>query len=214
MYEPVHFRVEDRVAVVASVRANPLGLLISNGDTGIIANPIPFLLDEEGEALVLRAHLARANPQGQALVANPQALVVFQGLSHYVTPEWYPTKREHGKAVPTWNYTHVQMRGRAELREDRAFLLPHVTAMTQTHEGARETPWAVTDAPDDYIEAQLRAIVGIEIKVERWSGKFKLSQNRSEIDRAGVIDGLAAEPDAAGPQMAAEMKAQAGKTQA
>lgn len=213
MYEPLHFRVEDRAAVIASVRANPLGLLISTGEGGIIANPIPFLLEEEGEAQFLRAHLARPNPQWQALMQNPEALVVFQGLSHYVTPEWYPTKRENGKVVPTWNYTHVQMRGRACVREDREYLYRQITALTKAHEGSRETPWAVTDAPDAFIEAQMRGIVGIEIKVESWSGKFKLSQNRNEGDRAGVITGLAAEPDAGSQQMAREMKAQAGKMQ-
>ena len=213
MYEPLHFRVEDRAAVIASVRANPLGLLISQGEDGIIANPIPFLLIDEGEALFLRAHVARPNPQWQALAANPEALVVFQGLSHYVTPEWYATKRENGKVVPTWNYTHVQMRGRASVREDREYLYRQITALTAAHEGARAAPWAVTDAPDAYIEAQMRGIVGIEIKVESWSGKFKLSQNRNEADRAGVIAGLAGERDAGGQQMAREMMAQAGKMQ-
>jgi transcriptional regulator len=172
---------------------------------------VPFLLIDEGEALFLRAHVARPNPQWQALAKNPAALVVFQGLSHYITPEWYATKRENGKVVPTWNYTHVQMRGRAAVREDRDYLHRQITALTVAHEGGRATPWAVTDAPDAFIEAQMRGIVGIEIRVDHWSGKFKLSQNRNEADRAGVITGLAAEPDEAGRQMAAQIKAQAGK---
>jgi transcriptional regulator len=211
MYEPIHFRIDDREAVFASVRANPLGLLISQGEAGIIANAIPFLLEEEGEALFLRAHLARPNPHWQALAQNPDTLVVFQGLSHYITPEWYATKRESGKVVPTWNYTHVQMRGRASVREDRAYLHQHITALTHLHESGRDAPWAVTDAPDAFIEAQMRAIVGIEIRVDHWSGKFKLSQNRTEADRAGVVAGLSEEPDSAAQQMAAHMKAQAGK---
>jgi transcriptional regulator len=209
MYEPHHFRVEDRAAAFGLVRENPLGLLISQGQGEIIANPIPFLLVEEGEQLFLRAHVARPNPQWQALAESPEALVVFQGLGHYVTPEWYETKRENGKVVPTWNYMQVQMRGKASIREDREFLHAQISALTATHEGSRTAPWAVTDAPDAFIEAQMRAIVGIEIAVERWSGKFKLSQNRSAADRAGVIAGLASEKDAAGPAMSALM---AGKS--
>lgn len=193
MYEPVHFRVEDREAVFGLVRANPFGLLISQGAEGIIANPLPFLLIEEGEAIILRAHVARPNPQWQALAANPEALVVFQGVQHYVTPAWYPSKREHGKVVPTWNYTHVQMRGTASIREDEAFLRLQVGALTARHEAGRSEPWAVSDAPEAYVAAQLRGIVGIEIRVSSWQGKFKLSQNRTQAERAGVIAGLAGE---------------------
>lgn len=207
MYEPIHFRVEDREAAFRLVRENPLGLLISHGDGEIIANPIPFLLIEEGDKLLLHAHVARPNPQWQSLKASPQTLVVFQGLGHYVTPEWYETKRESGKVVPTWNYMQVQMRGAASIREDRAFLHRQINALTAAHEEKRSTPWAVNDAPDAYIEAQMRGIVGIEIEVTRWSAKFKLSQNRNEADRAGVMRGLATEPDAAGHKMSAVMAA-------
>lgn len=212
MYEPVHFRVEDRETAFALVRENPLGLLISHDTDEIIANPVPFLLEDEGDKIYLRAHVARPNPQWKALAANPAALVVFQGLGHYVTPEWYETKRESGKVVPTWNYCQVQIRGQASIREDRDFLHRQISALTVAHEGKRSAPWAVNDAPDAYIEAQMRGIVGIEIEVTRWSGKFKLSQNRNEADRAGVIAGLAAEPHAAGPAMSAFMATREEKT--
>lgn len=211
MYEPLHFRVEDREAAFRLVRENPLGLLINQGEGEIIANPIPFLLEEEGDKLFLRAHVARPNPQWKALTASPQVLVVFQGLGHYVTPEWYETKRESGKVVPTWNYMLVQMRGEASIREDRDFLHRQISALTATHEAKRPAPWAVNDAPDAYIEAQMRGIVGIEIEVTHWTGKFKLSQNRNEADRTGVIAGLAAESSAAGPAMSAIMAARAEK---
>lgn len=213
MYEPLHFRVEDREAAFRLVRENPLGLLISHGSDEIIANPIPFLLEGEGEKLFLRAHVARPNPQWKALQASPQALLVFQGLGHYVTPEWYATKRESGKVVPTWNYMMVQFRGEASIREDSDFLHRQISALTAAHEGKRAAPWAVNDAPDAYIEAQMRGIVGIEIEVSHWSGKFKLSQNRNAEDRAGVIAGLSAEKDAAGPAMSAIMAAREEKTQ-
>ncbi|MCA0405079.1 MAG: FMN-binding negative transcriptional regulator [Proteobacteria bacterium] len=213
MYEPLHFRAEDREAAFRLVRENPLGLLISQGVGEIIANPIPFLLEEESDKLFLRAHVARPNPQWKLLQESPQALVVFQGLGHYVTPEWYETKRESGKVVPTWNYMLVQMRGAASIREDRDFLHRQISALTSTHEGKRADPWAVTDAPDAYIEAQMRGILGIEIEVARWSGKFKLSQNRSEADRAGVVTGLAAEPGAVGPAMSAIMASTVEKKQ-
>lgn len=214
MYEPPHFRIEDRDAVFSIIRAHPFGLLISQGEDGILANPVPFLLEQDDAGLpVLRAHLARPNPQWRALAAHPEALVVFQGLDHYVTPGWYATKRESGKVVPTWNYVHVQVRGRVSLREDAAFLGRQIEALTRRHESGRADAWAVSDAPEAYIAAQMRGIVGLEIAITSWSGKAKLSQNRSMADQAGVMAGLAAEPDAAGPQMAALMGAQQEKTQ-
>ena len=204
MYEPSHFRIEDREELFALVRAHPLGLLISTGEDGPMANPIPFLLVErDGAPAVLRCHVARANPQWRALAASPQALVAFQAVGHYVSPSWYATKRETGKVVPTWNYVHVQVRGRAIVRDDPAFLAEQIAALTAAHEGPRAEPWAVGDAPDSYIAAQLRGIVGIEISVDSIHGKYKLSQNRPEADFAGVVEGLAVEPDADGPSMAA-----------
>lgn len=193
MYQTPHFREESLAVQQALIRAHPLGQLISAGAGGIVANPVPFLLYDEGEKGVLRCHLSRGNAQWQALREAPEALVVFQGSEHYITPGWYPSKAEHGKTVPTWNYATVQCRGAARVIEDAAWLLAHVSALSDTHEQNRPRPWAVSDAPAPYIAGQLKGIVGIEIAIARIEGKFKASQNRPAADRAGVAEGLAAE---------------------
>jgi len=197
MYQPPHFREDDIGTMHALVRDNPLGLLISAGPDGILANPIPFLLYDEGERGVLRCHLARANPQWQALRDSPAALVSFQGIDRYITPNWYAQKAIDHKVVPTWNYAIVQARGPATLIEDPAWLLAHVTALSDAHEGRRPLPWSIADAPEKFIAGQLKGIVGVEITIETLVGKIKASQNRSAADRAGVLEGLAAEGDAA-----------------
>lgn len=190
MYQPPSFR-EDRLEVHhALIRAHPLGLLISTGPAGPLANPVPFLLDADASPLgILRAHLARANPQWATLDGR-EVLVVFQGVYTYVTPSWYETKRQTGKVVPTWNYAVVQVRGRARVIEDRAWLADHVAGLTSLHEADRPAPWSVADAPEPFIEAQLKGIVGVEIEVARSEGKWKVSQNRPVADRVGVVEGL------------------------
>ncbi len=191
MYQPPHFR-EDRLEVQhALIRANPLALLVTHGPEGLEANPIPFLLDPGAGPLgTLRAHLARANPQAHALARGEEALVVFQGGDAYVTPSWYATKRETGKVVPTWNYAVVQAWGTPRVVEDRAWLAHQIAALTALREAVRPEPWAVSDAPAAFVEAQLKGIVGVEIKVARIAGKWKVSQNRPPADRAGVAAGL------------------------
>jgi transcriptional regulator len=193
MYEPPHF-VEERAEVLhALIRSHPLGLLVSNGENGPVADPVPFMLHAgEGEMGILRAHLARSNGHWRRIADNPDAsvLVVFQGPQAYVTPSWYETKQETGKVVPTWNYAIVQVRGRAIVRPDAEWLRTQVGVLTDTHEAGRSHPWAVTDAPDAYIDQQLRAIVGLEIEVRDIRGKWKVSQNRPIADRAGVAQGL------------------------
>ncbi|MCZ8181971.1 MAG: FMN-binding negative transcriptional regulator [Beijerinckiaceae bacterium] len=212
MYQPPHFRIEDRAEMFALIRAHPLGMLVSGGEAGLMANPIPFLVQERPDGSAsLRAHLARPNPQWRALAEAPEALVVFQGHEHYVTPSWYASKREHGKVVPTWNYMMVQVRGQAIIQDDRAFLMDQISALTAQEEGARPQPWEVTDAPEPFIEAQMRGIVGIEIEIREITGKYKLSQNRHAADHDGVVSGLAAEPDPAGPAMAETMRQRYGK---
>lgn len=207
MYEPPLHRMEDAAALHALIRAHPLGLLVTAGRQGLLANAIPFLLEAaEGRPTVLRAHLARANPQWRDFLEPREALVVFQGAEHYVTPSWYATKRETGRVVPTWNYVVVQARGRASVIQDDAWLARQIEALTNAHEGARETPWAVSDAPDDFVAAQRRAIVGVEIVVSDLRGKWKASQNRNAADRAGVVAGLAADA-ATGDEAAAAMAA-------
>ncbi len=191
MYQPPHFR-EDRLAVQhALIREHALGLLITAGAGGLQANPIPFVLDgEAGEQGTLRAHLARANPQGQELAAVDECLVVFQGPQTYISPSLYPTKQEHGKVVPTWNYITVHAWGRPRVIDDVAWLRRNVEALTARHEAGRTVPWLVSDAPESYLAAQLKGIVGLEIAITRLEGKWKVSQNRPAVDRAGVVAGL------------------------
>lgn len=194
MYQPPAFRETDIATQHAFIAAHPLGLLISGGAAGLVANPIPFILyAEEGRFGTLRAHVARGNAQWQALLAAPEALVVFQGTEHYVTPSWYQQKAVDGKVVPTWNYALVQARGTARIVEDANWLLANVSALTDRQEGRRTQPWAVSDAPEAFIASQLKGIVGVEIAIAGLEGKFKASQNRAEADRAGVAKGLAAE---------------------
>lgn len=194
MYQPPHFREDDLATQHALIRAHPLGLLVTAGAGGLMANPIPFLIDPGGAPLgLLAAHLARANPQWQAICDGAEVLVVFQGADTYVTPSWYRTKAETGKAVPTWNYAVVQAKGAARAIEDPAWLRAHVGALTDRHEAGRAPPWHVDDAPEPYVAAQLKGIVGIEIAITAIEGKWKVSQNRPEADRDGVIRGLTEE---------------------
>lgn len=200
MYIPPQFAETDPSVLHALIRAHPLGLLITASDAGLVANPVPFLLDTSAERVVLRAHLARPNPQWTHIRDGASVLVVFQGEEAYVTPSWYASKQAHGKVVPTWNYAIVQVRGSATVHEDAAWLGAQIAALTGSREGARAAPWAVEDAPSRFIEAQMRGIVGIEIEVSEMNGKWKVSQNRDDADRKGVVAGLSSEGQ---PAMAA-----------
>ena len=193
MYEPPLHREDDLMRQHALIRARPLGLLISAGPQGLLANAIPFLIDPAASRLgTLQAHMARANGQWRDLAQAPQALVVFEGAEHYISPSWYATKQETGKVVPTWNYVMVQARGLARVIEDDAWLARQIEALTQSRESARERPWAVADAPADFIAQQRRAIIGVEIEILDIRGKWKASQNRNAADRTGVVAGLEA----------------------
>jgi transcriptional regulator len=202
MYQPPAFR-EDRVEVQhALIRRHPLGLLITAGPAGLLANFFPFLVDAEGDKGRLRLHLARANPQWRELDAIEECLVVFQGPQDYVTPSWYATKRETGKVVPTWNYATVHVWGRPRVVNDDAWLRRQIEDLTASRESLREAPWAVGDAPAEFVAMQMRAIVGVEIPISRIEGKWKMSQNRPEADRRGVIEGFRAMGEA-GEEIAA-----------
>jgi transcriptional regulator len=204
MYEPPLHREQDLAKLHALIRARPLGLLVSHGPQGLLANAVPFLVDPAASKLgTLKAHIARANPQWRDLRASREALVVFQGVDHYVSPSWYATKRETHKVVPTWNYVMVQARGAARIIEDDEWLQRQIEALTASQEASRETPWAVGDAPADFIGLQRKAIVGIEIEIADIRGKWKTSQNRSAGDRAGVVEGLEALGDDEAVAMAA-----------
>ncbi len=193
MYVPPHNREERPEVMHQLIRARPLGLLISAGSDGPVANQIPFVLHAEGaERGTLECHLARANPQWRDLQSAGDCLVVFQGPQAYVTPSWYPTKREHGKVVPTWNYVIVQARGRPTIIEDRVWLRRHLEELVDHNEEPFDEPWRMTDAPEEYLAAQMKGIVGLSIEVTELRGKWKLSQNRSVADQQGTAAGLLA----------------------
>ena len=192
MYTPPAFREDDPQELHAIMRAARLSTLVTATDAGLMATPLPFIRDEtEGEDGTLYGHLARANGQWNT-PATGEALVIFAGPDAYVSPGWYASKREHGKVVPTWNYSTVHLRGTVTVHDDSDFLRDVVTRLTDAHESASAEPWAVSDAPDDYVTKQLRAIVGVEIQVAEVEAKAKLSQNRSEADRSNVVSGLSA----------------------
>jgi transcriptional regulator len=194
MYRPPAFR-EDRLEVLqALIESHRLGTIVTHGANGLEANLVPFTLDRSrGPFGTLKAHLARANEQLAAFRAGGEALVIFQGAESYITPSWYPSKQEHGKVVPTWNYVLVEARGRPVVIEDPAWLLAQIGELTDANEGKRPAPWAVSDAPELYVASQLKGIFGIEIEIARIEGKWKTSQNRPEADRVGVAEGLSAE---------------------
>jgi transcriptional regulator len=196
MYNPSTFR-EDRIEVMHElIRAHPLALLVTHGGSGLAASPIPFLVyPDEGANGTLRAHVARANPHWKELSAADEALVVFQGEAGYVTPSWYATKAATHKVVPTWNYATVHAWGRPVVVDDAGWLARQLADLTRSQEQRRPRPWAVADAPADFIATQMKAIVGIEIPIARLEGKWKMSQNRDDADRAGVVAGLRAEDD-------------------
>jgi transcriptional regulator len=190
MYEPAHFKVEDRAALLSVIRAHPLAQLITSGPGGLMANPIPFIVNERDGEVTLRAHLARPNPQWRELQAGAEALVVFQSVERYVTPSWYETKVETGKVVPTWNYVVVQARGTVRVDDSAEWLRDQIDALTDQQEASVGSHWKVGDAPEPFVAAQMRGIVGVEISVTELTGKFKLSQNRNEADKRGVAKGL------------------------
>ena len=201
MYVPPHFLEDDKSALHRAIGETRLATLVTLGSEGMEASHVPILLDEgEGPYGAIRGHLARANPQWRRASAEMPALIVFLGPDAYVSPNWYATKRETGKVVPTWNYLAIHAYGRVEFFEDAERLRAIVTSLTQRHEGRREKPWAVSDAPEDYIKAQLRGIVGFRLPIDRLEGKWKLSQNRPEADRRGVVEGL--EGEGGGPESA------------
>lgn len=197
MYRPTHFQ-EDRPEVLhALIRSHPLGQLVTQGPEGLDANPLPFELDTtSGPMGTLKAHVARANPVWQTAADQP-VLVIFQSMggdTGYISPNWYPSKAEHHKHVPTWNYQVVHAHGVLRVQDDERFLRGLVARLTRDHEkrSQQARPWMMGDAPPEYIDALLKSIVGLEIEIFRLEGKFKLGQNREPRDRMGAADGLAA----------------------
>ncbi|MFJ4063829.1 FMN-binding negative transcriptional regulator [Pseudomonas sp. NPDC089996] len=207
MYNSKPHQEHDLERLHQHMRHTRLAVLVSHGEQGLLATHLPVLLDtEEGEFGTVYAHLARANRQWQDLEQGAEALLVFPGADAYVSPSYYPSKAENPKVVPTWNYLAVHAYGTAEVIHEAAPLLQIVSRLTDRHEQGRSEPWNVADAPADYLDGMLRAIVGIRLPIARLQGARKLSQNRSAEDIAGVRDGLGASPDYLDNQLAAHMR--------
>jgi transcriptional regulator len=203
MYLPKHFE-EARIQILHElICAHPLGALVTLTPSGLDANHMPFEIDPDPAPFgTLRAHIARANPLWRDFSRNVEALAIFQGPGVYISPSWYLTKRETAKVVPTWNYAVVHAHGALRVIDDRTWLRAFVERLTNRHEEARRDPWKVTDAPADFIETQLGAIIGLELTVTRLIGKWKVSQNRPPHDRDGVVEGLLQEGRDAAAAMA------------
>ncbi|MHC8364404.1 FMN-binding negative transcriptional regulator [Pseudomonas sp. ZT5P21] len=197
MYNPSSFAIKDLDDLQQQILGTRLATVVTHGEQGLQASHLPLLFNpDQGPNGTLYGHFARANPQWKELEKGAQALVIFAGADAYVSPGFYPSKAEHGKVVPTWNYLAVHAYGSAEIFTDADRLLDLVSALTDRHEASRAQPWKVADAPADYIDGMLKAIVGFALPIQRLEGKRKLSQNRSTPDVAGVREGLAASPDA------------------
>jgi transcriptional regulator len=207
MHAPAHFRIDDTAELAAFIEARHFATLVVSGEAGPLAAHIPMILtrDADGAPTTLEGHVARNNPLAIAAARGAQALAIFTGPDAYVTPSLYLSKREHGKVVPTWNYMAVHVTGAAATFDDANALHQQVSQMTDTMEQPTAVPWKVTDAPDDYIAKMLNAIIGVRVSIVSIEGIAKLSQNRPESDRAGVLNGFTHSHDHAARQLAAEM---------
>ena len=203
MYMPPHFKIDELGAIHAAMRMSRLATLVTATADGLIGTPLPLILDEgEGQYGTLYGHVARPNPQWKAPVIG-EAMAIFTGPDAYVTPSWYAAKAEHGKVVPTWNYVAVHAYGAAEFFEDADRVLDVVTRLTALYENSRAEAWQVSDAPADFIKAQLRGIVGFRMPITRIDAKRKMSQNRKLEDRVGVVAGLSDSDDPVDREVAA-----------
>jgi len=182
---------EDRIPELHKLMLEqPFASLITVGSSGLFASHVPMVLEQNGEMGRLKGHLSRANAQWRDYSPDVEALAIFSGPQHYITPSWYLEKQETGKVVPTWNYVVVHAYGHLKVVEDREWLMSHLEKLTSTHEAKSPVPWKIGDAPADYIASQIKGIVGLEMDILRLEGKWKVSQNRSAEDRSGVAQGL------------------------
>src|SRR5215510_14501044 len=190
MYQPDQHRVDDLSLMHALMRARPLAALISGGAEGLYATHLPTVLKDDGPYGLIEFHLARANPHWKHLAQCEEALMIFQGPEGYITPNWYPSKAEHAKVVPTWNYAVVHAYGRPEVIQDTDSLRRHVAELTDQQEWNEIKPWALTDGPAPFVGAMLGCLIGFRFAITRLEGKWKMSQNREMKDRDGVVRGL------------------------
>ena len=191
MYIPKMYE-ENRVPVLHEfLESNPFASLITMGASGLFASHIPMVLEKDGSEFGrLKCHVSRANHQWQDFSPEVEALAIFKGVDHYITPTWYMEKQETGKVVPTWNYEVVHVYGKLQAIQDHDWLMAHLNNLTNIHEAASPEPWQVSDAPEDYIETMAKGIVGLEFSITRLEGKWKVSQNRHERDYEGILKGL------------------------
>ena len=204
MYLPKHFEERDPERLRSHIQRYPLGSLVTATESGLDANHIPFVFADTGSAAgTLHGHMARANPLWREGVRDAAVLVIFQGPNSFISPSWYPSKRENARVVPTWNYAVVHVHGVLRFVDDPAWVRSHVEALTREHEEKRDPPWAVTDAPADFVEKMVAAVVGIEISITQMVGKWKVSQNRSIFDRVSVVEALKREAAPSGAAIAA-----------
>ncbi len=193
MYVPKHHQQNEREAIFALIESHPLGVWVCHPGAGLVANHVPFFLDRtRGPHGTLMGHVARANSVWQQLTPGTPSVITFQGPQAYITPGWYPGKVEHGKVVPTWNYAVAHAHGIARVTDDRDWMLDMLHRLTNAQEASRALPWRVDEAPADFIDKLMRAIVGIEIPIERLEGKLKVSQDEDLQDRHGTVAGLRA----------------------
>lgn len=191
MYTPAHFAVTDPTVLHRIIQSHPLGVLVTPTGDGLDANHIPFEFDAtKGEFGLLTAHVARANPLWQQCAEGADVLVIFRGNESYISPNWYPSKHETHRQVPTWNYEVVHAHGRLTVRDDDKFVRGVVARLTRAHEAQEPKPWKMGDSAPDYIDGMVKAIVGIEVLITRLEGKSKLSQNREPRDVQGAVDTL------------------------
>jgi transcriptional regulator len=209
VYRPKHFAEDDVATLGAFMQEHPLATLVSQASDGLIATHLPLLWDPEPAPYgMLTGHFARPNPHGREAALAGDSLAIFHGPQAYVSPSWYPSKREHGKVVPTWNYVVVHAYGPLTLVDDVGWLRAFVTRLTERHESGFSVPWQVTDAPEAYVAQMLKGIVGLELPIRRLEGKWKLGQNRPEADVEGTIAGLEARGERDEAALAATMRAQ------
>ncbi|WP_439573373.1 FMN-binding negative transcriptional regulator [Phreatobacter sp.] len=207
MYVPPLFAFDDAGDMAAFCRAHPFAALVTHGPEGLFATHLPVVLKSEGKGGAFFGHIARANPHWQKAADGAEGLLIFTGAQAYVTPSWYATKRETAKVVPTWNYAAVHARGRITWTSDAGFLHQNLADLTEAHEARFAHPWALSDAPDDFVEKQMRAIVGLRFEITGLIGKRKMSQNRPAADIDGVVEGLSQSGEAGDREVAGMVEA-------